>query len=53
MRIWTVEYINYEGQFKWTEVETEDDAEEMDAQLKAILEDDGWGDGIHKIISCA
>lgn len=48
MKTFSIQYLNYEGNTPWTEVE--DDQDEDDAKLKAIEEDSGWGDGIKEII---
>lgn len=50
MKTFCIQYLNYEGNTPWTEVEVEDDQDEDDAKLKAIEEDSGWGDGIKEII---
>lgn len=52
MRNFVIQYLSYEGNTPWTEVEVDDDQEESDARLKAIEEDLGYGDGIKEIIQC-
>jgi hypothetical protein len=51
MKTFEIHYLNYEGNTPRTEVEVEDDQDEEDAKLKAIEEDQGWGDGIKEILS--
>lgn len=51
MKTFEIHYLNYEGNTPTMTVEVEDDQDEEDAQYKAITEDEGWGDGIHKILS--
>ncbi len=50
MKTFEINYLNYEGDIKFKIIEVEDDQDEDDAKLKAIREDDGWGDGIKEII---
>ena len=51
MKTFEIHYLNYEGNTPITIVEVDDDQNENDAQLKAIEEDKGWGDGIKEILS--
>lgn len=51
MKTYRVEYINYEGNTSSTLIEVKDHESESDAEYKVIIEDFGWGDGIHKIIN--
>jgi len=50
MKTFCIQYLNYEGNTPWTEVEVEDDQDEEYAKSKAYEQDDGWGDGIKEII---
>lgn len=50
MKTCTVIYYSNEGRVVRMDVDVEDDATEEDVKYKAIMEDDGWGDGILKII---
>lgn len=52
MKTYEIRYLNYEGNTPTMQVEVEDDQNEDDAQIKAIKEDCGYGDGIMQIIDC-
>ena len=53
MKRFEVEYLNYEGNVSRAIVEMQDDgATAGDAERQAIRDDDGWGDGIHKVLGC-
>lgn len=52
MKTFEIRYVNYEGNTPTMTVEVDDDQDEEDAKLKAIREDEGWGDGIKEIIDC-
>lgn len=51
MKTYEIQYMNYEGNTPTTTVNVDDDKDENDAQIKAIEEDRGWGDGIMTILS--
>lgn len=50
MKTYEIPYLNYEGETRSLEIEVEDEQGLEDAKLKAIDENQGWGDGIKEII---
>lgn len=51
MKTFEFQYLNYEGGTPTATIDVEDDHNETDAKLKAISEDQGFGDGIKEILS--
>lgn len=51
MKTFEFQYLNYEGGTPTGSVDVEDDQDDTDAKLKAISEDQGFGDGIKEILS--
>lgn len=52
MRVFEITSMTFESNICKCYVKVEDDENEDDAEYKAIKIDQGWGDGIYKILSC-
>lgn len=52
MKKFRINYMSHEGRITYTDVEVEEYQSEDEAIAKAYEEDDGFGDGIYKIIDC-
>jgi hypothetical protein len=51
MKTFEIHYLNYEGETPTRTIEVEDDEDAGDAIRKAVMNDEGWGDGVKTVLS--